>query len=158
MIRIYADGVFDLFHFGHAKMLEQAKRAFPNVYLLVGVCRDEDVHAEKGITVMTHAERCESVRHCKWVDEVIEDAPWIITEDFMEKHRIDYVAHDADLYPTLTTEDAYATPKKLGKFYPTQRTQGISTTDMIQRILDRSNEYYQRNIVRIHSPDSHCTN
>ncbi|KII83660.1 hypothetical protein PLICRDRAFT_47142 [Plicaturopsis crispa FD-325 SS-3] len=134
-VRIYADGVYDLFHFGHALQLRQAKLAFPSVYLLVGVCSDELVRAHKARSVMTHAERCEAARHCRWVDEIISDAPWVIDAAFLDKWQIDYVAHDEDPYAAEGHEDVYSFVKSQGKFLPTRRTPGVSTSELLERIV-----------------------
>jgi len=61
--------------------------------------------------------RCENVRHCKWADEVIPEAPWIITPEFLEKYKIDYVAHDEDPYAATGHDDIYDPVKREGSSY-----------------------------------------
>jgi choline-phosphate cytidylyltransferase len=117
------------------RQLQQAKTAFPDVYLIVGVTGDKETHRRKGLTVLSAKERAESVRHCKWVDEVVEDCPWIIADapEFIEKHRIDYVAHDDIPYGAEEGDDIYAPIKEKGMFLVTQRTEGLSTTGIITK-------------------------
>ncbi|KAF8172809.1 hypothetical protein K438DRAFT_1683508 [Mycena galopus ATCC 62051] len=134
-VRVYADGVYDLFHFGHALQLRQAKLSFPSVYLLVGVNSDEQVIEHKARGVMTHAERLEAARHCRWVDEIVADAPWIIDQAFLDKYQIDYVAHDEEPYAASGHDDVYSYCKGLGKFIPTRRTPGVSTSELLERIV-----------------------
>ncbi|KYQ93112.1 cholinephosphate cytidylyltransferase [Tieghemostelium lacteum] len=147
-IRVYADGIYDLFHFGHARSLQQAKLLFNNTYLIVGVCNDEDTHKLKGKTVMNSLERAESLRHCKWVDEVVENAPWIVTQEFIDKHQIDFVAHGEDLCLDKEGNDVYQFVKDQGKFKTIKRTDGISTSDIILRIVKDYDSYVKRNLAR----------
>ena len=75
---------------------------------------------------MTHAERCESVRHCRWVDEVLPDAPWIVDQAWLDKHRIDYIAHDEMVYPSKDCDDVYAFAKKQGELSQAPRRPSIA--------------------------------
>jgi hypothetical protein len=61
---------------------------------MVGVVNDALTHKFKGKTVMNQEERYESVAHCKWVDEVVRDAPWVVDAAFIDKMNIDFIAHD----------------------------------------------------------------
>ncbi|KAL4785116.1 hypothetical protein BJX76DRAFT_325658 [Aspergillus varians] len=147
-VRVYADGVFDLFHVGHMRQLEQAKKAFPDVYLIVGVTGDRETHQRKGLTVLSGAERAESVRHCKWVDEVFPNCPWVVTPEFINEHKIDYIAHDDLPYGAAEGDDIYAPIKAQGKFLVTQRTEGVSTTGVITRIVRDYDQYISRQFKR----------
>jgi choline-phosphate cytidylyltransferase len=72
----------------------------PNCYLIVGVCSDKDIEDNKGTSVMNEVERVESVRHCKWVDQIYFPAPWSPTIDFLDSIEADVIAHDTIPYQT----------------------------------------------------------
>lgn len=133
-VRVYADGIYDMFHPGHARQLRQAKNAFSNVHLMVGVVNDELTNRFKGPTVVPEAWRYDRVRHCRYVDEVIRDAPWVLDENFLIQNKIDFVAHDDIPYKSEGHEDVYKFIKELGMFVTTQRMEGISTTDLKIRL------------------------
>jgi choline-phosphate cytidylyltransferase len=150
-VRVYADGIYDCFHFGHARSLLQAKQLFYNTTLVVGVCGDEITHKLKGKTVMNEKERYECVRHCKYADEVVEDAPWVVTPEYMEKHKIDFVSHGEDLSLDENGNDVYQRIKDMGRFLTIKRTEGISTSDLIMRIVRDYDKYVRRNLARGYS-------
>lgn len=133
MTRVYVDMVADLFHFGHVAFLKQAS-AFGD-YLLVGIMSDASVRANKRVPIMTMEERVASVAGCRYVDEVIPDAPWTMQADFMEKHDIDLVIHGDD-YSDEQASEVFKVPIALGKFRTVPYTPTISTTEIIRRIKE----------------------
>ncbi|CEF71138.1 Cytidyltransferase-like domain and Rossmann-like alpha/beta/alpha sandwich fold domain-containing protein [Strongyloides ratti] len=140
--KIYADGVFDLFHIGHAKLFEQIKKMVPNCILIVGVVTDEDSYKNKGsYPIMNHLERCEVVRSCKFVDELIMNPPFYPTIEFINHHEIDIVAHDNIPYPVVGMEDCYKPFKEANRFLPTQRENFVSSTDIVKRILNNYDSF-----------------
>jgi choline-phosphate cytidylyltransferase len=143
--RVYVDGVYDLFHFGHAEMLGRVREKFGGKAIIItGIARDDDCLKYKRQTIMTQEERARSVSACKFVDEVIENAPWLITQEFLEAHKIDYVCHDEAPYlsgsgsGSGSGSDIYGYVKSIGKFVAIERTPSISTTELLKRIIDRS--------------------
>lgn len=136
-IRVYMDGCFDMMHYGHCNALRQARNLGDQ--LVVGVVSDAEITANKGPPVTPLHERMIMVQAVKWVDEVIPDAPYAITEDFMKKlfdeYDIDYIIHGDDPCLLPDGSDAYALAKRAGRFKQIKRTEGVSSTDIVGRML-----------------------
>ncbi|GLI58512.1 hypothetical protein VaNZ11_000248 [Volvox africanus] len=136
-VRVYLDGCFDMMHYGHANALRQAKAVGDE--LVVGLINDAEILRCKGPPVMNEEERYTLVEAVKWVDEILRGVPYDLNPEFVHelftKHRIDYIIHGDDpcLLPDGT--DAYAHAKKLGRFKMVKRTEGVSTTDIVGRML-----------------------
>ena len=133
MIRVYADIVGDLFHYGHVEFLKRA-RALGD-YLLVGICADAIVGLNKGRPILTMEERVASAAGCRYVDEVLPNAPWIIDRAWIDQHNIQLVAHGDD-YAQEQLEYVYKVPIEMGILRTVPYTHGISTTEIIRRIKD----------------------
>lgn len=56
--------------------------------------------------------------------QIVADAPWEISDEFLAKNKIDFVAHDEIPYGTEDAEDIYAHIKSRGMFVATERTEG----------------------------------
>ncbi|XP_043816176.1 ethanolamine-phosphate cytidylyltransferase isoform X2 [Manihot esculenta] len=136
-VRVYMDGCFDMMHYGHCNALRQARALGDE--LVVGVVSDAEIIANKGPPVTPLHERMIMVKAVKWVDEVIPDAPYAITEDFMKKlfeeYNIDYIIHGDDPCVLPDGTDAYALAKKAGRYKQIKRTEGVSSTDIVGRML-----------------------
>lgn len=134
-VRVYVDIVGDLFHAGHVEFFKKA-RAFGD-YLIVGVLADDTVEGYKRQPIVSLEDRVKVIEACKYVDEVIVGPPPHLTEEMIRELDIQYIVHGDDINQDLLGEH-YQSAMDLGIFRLVPYTSGISTTDIIQRIVERN--------------------
>ena len=136
-VRIFMEGAFDLMHYGHMNAFRLGGKL--GTTLIVGVNSSASITKCKGFPpVMSDRERCDAVKGCRFVHEVIEETPYVMTPEYLEKimkeYRIDYVVHGND--PCIVDgKDVYENVKAMGKYLSIPRTEGVSTTDFVGRML-----------------------
>lgn len=101
-------------HFGHANSLRQAKAL--GDYLIVGVHTDDEITKHKGPPVFTEKERYKMVRAIKWVDEVVEGAPYVTTLETLDKYNCDFCVHGDDITMTADGVDTYHLVKAANRY------------------------------------------
>ena len=134
--RIYVDGIWDCFHMGHVLHFKDIKELNnTNNHLIVGVISDKDASNYKREPIYSEQNRAILVKSCKYVDEVIENAPLVMTEEFINKHNIDLICHGfLNKIDAEKQSEFFKIPIKLNKFRAVNYHSGISTTDIINKI------------------------
>lgn len=138
MTRVYVDMVADLFHYGHVEFFKKAREL--GDYLMVGIHADDVLVShgyKKGKPILTMEERVKSVAGCRHVDEALPNAPFVVERVWIEEHDINLVVHGDD-FTREQIEYFYKVPIEMGIFRTVPYTKGISTTEIIRRILQRS--------------------
>jgi len=130
------NGVFDLFHVGHVRLLQRAKEMFREV--VVTIDSDELTMKEKRKPIFSQEERLEILKACRYADEVlIIDRSWgphatdpAMVDDFMIKYNVDaaFVAADDVEYVKYWFAHLY----EQGRVVIVPRTREISTTHVIK--------------------------
>lgn len=128
-MRVYMDGVFDLFHAGHVESLERMKE-YGNISV-VGVMSDADAASYKRVPVIHEKNRVAMVHQCKYVDEVIFPCPLYVTPAFLNEHDIDVVVHGFSDKADLEKQIKFFEQVNLKTIPYSTRD---NTTNIIQRI------------------------
>jgi choline-phosphate cytidylyltransferase len=136
VLRIYCSGVYDLCHLGHMKSFEKiynhCKTLNNNFKIIVGIHSDADCASYKRQPLINENIRYETVKYCKYIDEIIENAPLQTTIKFIEENNIDYVAISEE-YKDNEKKNIFfhSGALELNKYFYFSRYDLLSTTDII---------------------------
>ena len=134
--RIYIDGIFDLFHMGHVLHFKDIKELDnQDNHLIVGIISDKDATKYKRKPVYNEKNRKIIVESCKYVDEVIDNSPLILTEEFINSNNFDLICHGfMDKKDEEKQKNFFSIPIRMNKFRVVEYHKGISTTEIINNI------------------------
>ncbi|KAI9671701.1 MAG: hypothetical protein M1831_003229 [Alyxoria varia] len=114
--------------------------------LYVGIHSDEDILEHKGPTVMNLKERISAADACRWVTKSIPHAPYVTSLPWITHYGCQYVVHGDDITSDSDGQDCYRYVKTAGRFKVVKRTPGISTTDLVGRMLLCTKTHFIRSL------------
>ena len=80
-------------------------------------------------------ERTAACDACRWTTKVVPCAPYVTALPWISHYGCWYVAHGDDITSDAAGEDCYRFVKAANRFLVFKRTPGISTTDLVGRML-----------------------
>ena len=111
MKRIMVDMSATLIHHGHIRVLREAKKYG---LVIVALTTDEEIVLKKGYQPeLNFSSRREILEAIRFVDEVVP-SPWLISEDFLDLHRVDFLLHGDDNSNPIQSDRTIIIPRTSG--------------------------------------------
>tara|TARA_B100000401_G_scaffold397211_1_gene307171 strand:- start:346 stop:729 length:384 start_codon:yes stop_codon:yes gene_type:complete len=108
-----------------------------NNKLFVGVHNDKTAHNYKRFPIMTMKERILTLSYNPYIDKIIPNAPINVSKKYINKHKLDIIC----IPNNRTNEEIkymYEIPFELNMIRKLDYTDTISTSEIIQRIKNRT--------------------
>lgn len=135
-MKILTYGTFDLFHYGHYKLLKRCKELCgKNNELIVGVSSDEMCLTKGKTTILKQDERMDIIKSLKFVDHVILEKNMAQKVFDAKKFNIDYFVLGNDYANIFPKMPEYNQLIQMGvKVVFLERTKDISTSLLKERL------------------------
>lgn len=92
------------------------------------------------------SKRVAAVEACRWVTKSVPYAPYVTALPWISHYGCFYVVHGDDITSDAAGEDCYRFVKAAGRFLVVKRTPGISTTDLVGRMLLCTRTHFIRSL------------
>ena len=89
-----------------------------------------------------------AVDACRWSTLSVPYAPYVTSLPWISHYGCYYVVHGDDITSDSTGEDCYRYVKAAGRFLVVKRTPGISTTDLVGRMLLCTRTHFIKSLTR----------
>lgn len=98
-------------------------------------------------------DRVSAVDACRWSTLSVPHAPYVTSLPWISHYGCYYVVHGDDITSDSSGEDCYRYVKAAGRFLVVKRTPGISTTDLVGRMLLCTRTHFIKSLTRMLAGD-----
>jgi ethanolamine-phosphate cytidylyltransferase len=130
----FIDGCFDGFHYGHVHALFQSKQHCENLYS-ASHCDEEILKAKKTLPIFSYKDRIRFLENCRFIDKCFAHVPYNTSLSVINGFGCDIFFHGSDGIDKFPLNEL----NKAGKLCVYNRTNGISTSNMLLRFMQLKN-------------------
>lgn len=107
------------------------------------------MHDQLGSSAADPLYSVSAVDACRWSTLSVPYAPYVTSLPWISHYGCQYVVHGDDITSDSAGEDCYRFVKAAGRFVVVRRTPGISTTDLVGRMLLCTKTHFVRSLTRV---------